>query len=212
MRRPLKPFVTEYKGARRAAPAFGEQNSLVSERPAPKPVEARTQSQPDSDDSYEAAMRAADALFSSSSDRRAESRAEPSPAGPQADVAGFTSPERGGGRILRAIEEPPSPQFAAREAELAPKRRGRKPGSKNKPKIPALTSMNGDFAGTQITPAPVHAVDATIPRSAMPSHRPIAAAAAAAPSLRSERRFPWVRDRLKPGEYWKRRRLPKVCW
>lgn len=204
MRRPLKPFVTEYKGSRRASPPFGEPAPVENERPAPKLAEARPRPEPE--DSYEAAMRAADALFSAPVERKVEAhgKQQENSGQPHTDAPS----ERNGGRILRVIDEAPPPQFAALEAEFAPKRRGRKPGSKNKPKMPALTPafepQAVDHALTVSAAVPQHVT--------APAQRQVVALSDAPPAPRGEKRYPWVRDRLKPGEDWKRRRLPRVCW
>lgn len=204
MRRPLKPFVTEYKGSRRASPQSGEPATFENERSAPKLAEARPRSEPE--DSYEAAMRAADALFSAPVERKVESPREQQEDSGQ-PLAGVPS-ERNGGRILRVIDEAPPPQLAALEAEFAPKRRGRKPGSKNKPKMPALAPASEPRAIEHALP-----ISAVVPQHvAVPTHRQVVALSDATPGPRGEKRFPWVRDRLRPGEDWKRRRLPRVCW
>lgn len=234
MRRPVKPFVTEYKASSRRNPAAsGEQGVFESERPAPKSFDFMQR--PDSDDYYDAAMRAADALFSipssagpAGSNPDGATRDDMSPPPRHFDDEGqpdISFSEKGGGRILRVLDEAPPPEYAALEAELTPKRRGRKPGSKNKPKtaMPAQAALMRDLTPpAPVQPAPV----VTVP--AMPAARKIPALtvqAATKPAsavelapldgdapTRSGKRFSWVRDNLKPGEEWKRRRLPRVCW
>ena len=139
MRRPLKPFVTEYKpSTRRQIPATRHAQSFAVEAASPTPFEGgRHDPTSRGDDSYGAALRAADALFSPPKDK-------PSPSvGPNAgEVAGDAgagrAAGRGSGRILRVIDEPvPEPTGRATDepdGEPTPKRRGRKPGSKNRPK------------------------------------------------------------------------------
>ena len=136
MRRPLKPFVTEYKPSTRRQLAPTRQPQSFATETA-KPVEGgRFDNASRSDDSYEAVMRAADALFSPQKDR-----AQPSSEYVGDDLAetnGSRDAGRGVGRILRAVDEPSRGPMSERmdelEREHAPKRRGRKPGSKNKPK------------------------------------------------------------------------------
>ena len=234
MRRPLKPFVTEYKTPNRRPPAGpSDQPASDTERSPPKLFDMRAK--PDSEDSYEAAMRAADALFSSPS-KPAPVEADEQPAAPamiwsetEADAAVARNGSNGGGRILRVLDETPPPEYAALEAAHAPKRRGRKPGSKNKPKVampaiaPAASETFDDLTGLEEAPkqtsrrARTHAptFDAASPA---PTHlaaravQTVAALPAGASTPRDDKRFSWVRDKLKPGEEWKRRRLPRVCW
>ena len=138
-----------------------------------------------------------------------------------------------GGRILQAIEAAPAEDpFAALEAERAPKRRGRKPGSKNKPKLPgsvsaaALDMATKTLNRSQRTPtqrrasqrldagARTEAIVALLAEPANPA--PIAMPARRTPAVtatagKQRDRFAWVRTKLQPGEKWKRR-LPKVAW
>jgi hypothetical protein len=230
MRRPVKPFVTEYKGPNRrpghpGAAAQRLQSEEFSYATAAQDVFARPA--PDAprnapEDSYEAAMRAADALFAPTAAKAASPVARP-PRIELTAAAAHHQPDteaepanhaHGGGRILRAIDEQPMLDLAEPGAERVPMRRGRKPGSKNKPKAPvfvddapkALPSARpapsapplvfrdapADSAGSAPVPAP-RSREATAYRS------------------RDPLRFAWVRTKLKPGEEWKRR-LPKVCW
>ena len=164
-------------------------------------------------------MRAADALFSGASARSSQTSDQASstqalstddvPAAPPVEA-----PSPTGGRILRAIDEPPDTTLAEIEAERAPKRRGRKPGSKNKPKVQAATPSS------RPAPEPVFDEDdETIPFGESPlAPRPGHSAPRLSPPLafptlvsRGARRFAWVRTKLGPGEQWKRR-LPKVIW
>ena len=145
MRRPLKPFVTEYKPSSRRQSASGRSVQPVEgEGFAPKPNASHRLDAGDrdvnhrSEDSYEAALRAADALFSPA--RKAGTGDDRAADGDEGVEHPQSAPAKGG-RILRVIDEPPSEVLSAMEEE-GPKRRGRKPGSKNKPKIPAT----GDFA------------------------------------------------------------------
>lgn len=232
MRRPMKPFLTEYKSSqRRPKDAFDtSQTSFGSSDTAfdSGGHSPRGNGMP-SEDSYEAAMRAADALFSAPASPKPSTKASikpsPSPATPSTkaffsdasppeeqpfapEAAGRAASAAGGGRILRAIEETPVDPFAALEAERAPKRRGRKPGSKNKPKLP-VTAMDAVVPAhkPKLKPSPRH--EPKIP-VAIPA---ILAAPASPPVMqqRSTERFAWVRTSLRPGEKWKRR-IPKVAW
>ena len=193
--------------------------------------------------SYEAAMRAADALFSprvkagpadGSANGSTNDLANGSPrsAGSgngqgHADGAPAATASEPTGRVLRALDEPePAVEPIA---ELAPKRRGRKPGSVNKPKTPetarrrlsrgsAAAPAAPEADGTMLALDTIESVesvaDAAAPETdaveaaARPPHAPPAAQATA--KLRRDR-FSWVRTKLKPGEKWKRR-LPKVAW
>jgi hypothetical protein len=259
MRRPVKPFVTEYKGnARRPASSAGLSLKLEDEAPSSpsRPAASRSEgsrtsegarhaenqrfngaSQPE--DSYEAALRAADALFSNAPARAAE---EPSAVGGLSDKRRLDTNADGrqasseaavapggptGGRILRVIDEAPPQVLVDLEIERTPKRRGRKPGSKNKPKLapsfaeePAVTRARLEAssaptmsrAGTRKLPAVAPAAEATPTSMAAAAQRPAAPqtqpAAAQRPRLDP---YAWVRTKLKPGERWKRR-LPKVAW
>ena len=239
MRRQSKPFVTEYRASGRRSK---ESATTPAQRDGSRESEGSSLSfqamgrslDAGDDDSYDAVLRAADALFSSGP---GASTAPPSakPTGPVATPAAaavFAAPvpphpeaaltqgkaPTSVGRILRAIEDPISDPFAQREAEFAPKRRGRKPGSKNKPK-PAPVTL-AERAEPAVAAASRAALDpgvswaarvATVaPQAGRPtSHRPIAAPGVAARQTREP--FGWVRTKLRPGERWKRR-LPKVAW
>ncbi len=134
MRRPVKPFVTEYKASnRRLGGRSGEDLFTVpgSGEPAPR---RSSDAAAHGENAYEAAMKAADAIFSPAADRSREVADAPASARGEPPVEGADAPAAAG-RILRAIEEPPPPEVA--EFEEPPRRRGRKPGSKNKPKFVA---------------------------------------------------------------------------
>lgn len=219
MRRPVKPFVTEYRGAGRRQSAAGGQvpkadfSSLDQEPPSPEPRPAfRSVAEP-SEDSYEAALRAADALFSAKSERPGAPAAV---AAPEPDATS-DAPEAhpAGGRILRVLDEPPDPEMLRLEAERAPKRRGRKPGSKNKPKPAAIESESSPASLAHALPAmeaevapPASALPARV--LAMPARLPAVLSSAARPPAAGDK-YAWVRTKLKPGQQWKRR-LPKVAW
>ena len=255
MRRPLKPFVTEYKATNRrpkdGAGLFGaEPEASMTEAPTRKPprgfeTASAKPAQPTrrgeaqrgnesprynggpSEDSYEAAMRAADALFSGAPSNPAPANpahaspthASPSHATPKThevfgELDGATQSAvdpapTGPGRILRVLDEEPDPALLAMEAERTPKRRGRKPGSKNKPKV--AESHLAPALGA--TPERIYAFESRHDHSGVPTHRPPAAKIIFFPPVASRggERFAWVRTKLRPGEAWKRR-LPKVIW
>jgi hypothetical protein len=196
MRRPLKPFVTEYKTGRKAP---GQLDHAGAAEPAQDGLKVRPpRLEPDQDESYEAALRAADALFRPPAEHGPKNqcvegeRTEDAP-------SQTASPLAQGGRILRVIDEEPLSPFAELEARHAPKRRGRKPGSKNKPKAAGVPAVA------------VH--ELPILPLALNGLKPLAPATGAMrPKVGRADRFWWVRDRLRPGEEWKRRRLPRICW
>ncbi len=93
-----------------------------------------------------------------------------------------------------AVRAEPAPIEVSVDEPAA--RRGRKPGSKNKPKPVAMSTLETPVEAVVAVAAP----PATLTEVDMTAdHR--------------QRRdpFPWVRTRLRPGEKWKRR-LPKVAW
>lgn len=261
MRRQVKPFVTEYRGSPRRSKDNHPTGDLQQEVQAPR---SRSFAQADKlfhgdgqDDSYEAALRAADALFDAwpgkaepTHDKGAAGGSEPrtmsqasqaaslfrvpadestremlseddaGTAGEQAERYAASAPRR----ILQAIEPPSEDRFAALEAERAPKRRGRKPGSKNKTKIvagddwttlverpamvkaPALQAIPSPvFDADAFFAEPEHVEtkdDAVVARDVVDEEQPLLR-----PRGRNEK-FNWKRAGLRPGERWKRR-LPK---
>ena len=263
MRRQVKPFVTEYRGSPRRSKDLHPSGDLHQEVQAPR---SRSFAKADKlfhgdgqDDSYEAALRAADALFDAwpgiaepTHDKGAASGSEPRttlqpsqaasifrvPAdesgrevsldddagmvGEQAERHSASAPRR----ILQAIEPPSEDRFAALEAERAPKRRGRKPGSKNKPKIVAGDDWTAAFEkpamvtapALQARPSPVFDADAFFTKAEHVEIEDDATVAVGTvdeeqPMLRSRGRnekFNWKRAGLRPGERWKRR-LPKAA-
>ena len=199
MRRPVKPFVTEYKATNRRPGARGGGDDLFGHQAgehAARETGAREES------AYEAAMKAADALFSPAADRDSPKQSV-LPAN-ETMLADGSVPS---GRILQAIEAARAEPDDA-ESEEAPRKRGRKPGSKNRPKPVTAAPAHEALALASNTSPDVHAAEvgsaeaatASVPARASVPYRP-----------RSTDRFPWVRTKLKPGENWKRR-LPKVCW
>ena len=112
-------------------------------------------------------MRAADALFSPQKEK-----AQPSLQFVGDDFAETNgSRDTGRGRILRAVDEPSGPmneRMEELEREHAPRRRGRKPGSKNKPKAgrptasvltTVATASDAQIADAQATSEPASVVD-----------------------------------------------------
>ena len=252
MRRQVRPFVTEVRATSRRARDGGFTTT--------RPDASREVEQPrgtfngsfidGGDDSYEAALKAADALFSAPRGPQSKTEAAESKPAPAARGAGETrsnaeaafssaktqeallpgqvgdTPEAGG-RILRAIEPIAADPFVALEAERAPKRRGRKPGSKNKPKVSVTAPLSQVPAMAAQAPR-ARTPEASLGVSATRAEAIIAllpdASTSAAPALPIRRRqalpagkakprdhFAWVRTKLRPGEKWKRR-LPKVAW
>ena len=125
MRRPLKPFVTEYKPSSRRQSASGRsvQPAEGEAAFAPKPNGSPRLEASDrdvnhrSEDSYEAALRAADALFSPA--RKAGTGDDRAPDGDEGVEHPRSAPAKGG-RILRVIDEPPSEVLTVMEEERGP--------------------------------------------------------------------------------------------
>lgn len=250
MRRPLKPFITEYKASNRRGHAPSGDAVVAERQPAAERVftserdrfatkafESPNRAEPE--DSYEAAMRAADALFAPRPAEQGQTAPtapldvekvfapKPQTAHPASVEADAPKSERApaperGGRILPALNEPPLSQFAALEEAHAPKRRGRKPGSKNKPRpvAPQQLSFADDVPAEVESVAAQARPDLAAPavkrprrtRAARPLEASEAYLEARIPAPVSRLRFSWLdRKKLKPGEFWKRR-LPKVCW
>ena len=112
MRRPVRPFTVEHKKSGRATTA---QEPAVMEMPAPPPEPERSKPQEGG------RWAAAEALFSIPS--------------PSVEDAPYPEAGAGGtGRILRSLDEPAAPAFVFEDEPI--KRRGRKPGSRNKPRAP----------------------------------------------------------------------------
>ncbi len=263
MRRQVRPFVTEYRGNVRRSKDLHSPVDLQSDSPAPRSrsyAEAeKLFSSETPEDSYEAALRAADALFdasprsteptrspmvaSTSEPRRIMPASSPFRMPPDeatkdifaGEDAGATTEAIEGNaavsprRILQAIEPPTEDRFAALEAEHAPKRRGRKPGSKNKPKI----VVGDDWGAPQQASATVSALPTAASATRVAEREPMSIfmepepdeivddvnglnavdddQAMPQPRGRNDK-FGWKRGAgLRPGERWKRR-LPKAAW
>jgi hypothetical protein len=197
MRRTPRPFVTEFKSraSRSAPPRLREESDAPTPAPTPRPAppvhdfEALSAGAPLD---YEAAMRAADALFAG----RVEvvQSLAPQPEIPQPT-----------GRILPSLIEEPI-FVAPAHVEEAPRRRGRKPILDKLPPVrrvkkPKATEVDFDVdALSWITPD----------EEDEPSVAPVVAGAETGP--RHERRAAMKRReldaKLKPGERWKRRLCP----
>jgi hypothetical protein len=193
MRRTPRPFVTEFKsrGARSTPPRAREE---AADAPAPPPRPAFHEfdfspSAPAPAD-YEAAMRAADALFSS----------RVQVATPIAEQPPTPQPS---GRILPSLIEEPAVVAPAREEE-APRRRGRKRILDKLPPVRRLKRKQAKAA----------ALEAFEPDDAGEGQPAIVAPPVAAPAAhdgapQGERRALRKRHKLdaklKRGERWKRR-------
>lgn len=186
MRRPIRPFTVETKkGARRADKAETTPTPFLELEP--EPVAERQRSTPQ--------MKAAQALFD---------KPAPTPAQPGAPEAGA--------RILRSLIEPPPVLPVPDDFPDEPVRRGRKPGSKNKPREIALLGSkkpelplwldciaNGDVGEQEAASV------------AEPSHEPPAILTAAPLELTSLLRKGRIeRDQMPRGERWKAR-LPRFA-
>ena len=186
MRRPIRPFTVETKkGARRADKTEAAPTPFLELEP--EPIAERKRSTPQ--------MKAAQALFD---------KPAPTPAQPGAPEAGA--------RILRSLIEPPPVLPVFDDFPDEPMRRGRKPGSKNKPREVALVSArkpelplwldctaNGD-AGEQEA--------ATAPEPSRESSAILTAAPLELTSLLRKGRI--ERDQMPRGERWKAR-LPRFA-
>lgn len=189
MRRPVRPFTVEHKKSGRAAPA---PESAVIEMPLPPPEPARTKPLEGG------RWAAAEALFSIP--------APSEPAAPTSQIAPGAT-----GRILPSLDEPPAPVFVFEDE--APKRRGRKPGSRNKaPKIererqgPQTVDnvVRNVFEFWAREDADAESVEQQSPAVVAP------APAAVAPPLELRRRGRLAREELPRSERWKAR-LPRFA-
>ncbi len=189
MRRPVRPFTVEHKKSSRAAPA---QEPPVVEMPSPPPEPVRPKP------TEGGRWAAAEALFSIPA---------PGAAGTPdyASTAGVT------GRILPSLDEPQAPVFVFEDE--APKRRGRKPGSRNKaPKIererqgPQTVDnvVRNVFEFWAREDAGAELVDRESPAVVAPT--PVAVL----PSLELRRRGRLAREELPRGQRWKAR-LPRFA-
>ena len=200
MRQPQKPFSVETRqnGRRKPRPQTMAPRDLFV---GIDPGGSRTQS-------YDAALRAADVLFSGAPARQFE---PPALNTSVVDNGATSAAPRPQGRILRAIEEPtveaPPPVLAP------PVRRGRPPGSKNKtPRSPVARAQceHQPLVETYTTAdelvASLFSADDVVEPVIVKKAVPITL-----PSGGARLRFAWIDKDLGPGERWKRR-LPRVCW
>lgn len=187
MRRPVRPFTVEHKKSGRAAPT--QEAGPVEMPPLPEPAA------PKAVDGGRWA--AAEALFSI-------------PA-PSVTAASVTTASGVTGRILPSLDEPQAPVFVFEDE--APKRRGRKPGSRNKtPKIererhdPQTIDnvVRNVFEFWSREEAAAGAAEGESPAMVAP------APAVVLPPLELRRRGRIAREELPRGERWKAR-LPRFA-
>lgn len=193
MRRPLRPFTVETKKGARRADKPSQPVQAPSPFLEPEPVTERRRSSPQ--------MKAAQALFE---------KPEPARALPGVPEAGA--------RILRSLIEPPPPPLIFDDIADEPKRRGRKPGSKNKPRDVSLSPKT--LARPESFASPKHRskfaafmVDGEAEQPEAPRAQPAPQLAtlqqpADLTSLRRNGRL--SRDQLPRGERWKAR-LPRYA-
>mgnify|MGYP006915176979 CR=1 FL=1 len=186
-RRPIPPFITEFKKPTSRSSASRPPREGVAAAIKPKPAfldpKKFLEDRSDNDDGLEAAMRAADALFSASV--------------PAAHKIDTPAPPTTTGRILPSLIDPEDElTVRLREAETK-RRRGRKP----KADAPSSTAKSE-------RPAPRPRIKPAAP-SAAPSPAPIDAERqilSRNPRVRRPIQERWVfKTELKPGERWKRR-------
>ena len=126
MRKATKAFVTEYRGGKRSSglpkprALFDDSNIFSTDEKPPRDLNDEREA---SEGGYEAALRAADALFSKPALMLAQDQAGAS-----------TAPEK---RVLADLSY--HDPLAERLAAAGAVRRGRKPGTKNRPKAPSET-------------------------------------------------------------------------
>lgn len=205
MRRPQRPFTVERKrGARAAAGDRPQAAPELSdfEPPAPPP-------QP-----FDHARAAAEALFGGAAGaaRRKAAEENPEPASAQELAqtgAALPGAAPGGGRILQSLLEPAG---TTPEAELdpAPRRRGRKPGSRNKAKAPTEAPARARKASAPLFDFEDESEPAVLEMRA-PDRAPGMAATPLAPARLALRRPGRVeRGSLPRSERWKAR-LPSYA-
>lgn len=178
MRRPVRPFTVERKRGSRTGPALREPEDAPQPTLSFEPFPSPEPPTP----TFDAARAAAEALFS----------------------GGARKPDVQG-RILPSLIEPP-PILPEPEPERPTNRRGRKPGSRNKPKVlsgaqPTLTPPAAAFE----EPLAAESIFAEVD----PPPAPAAAAAPAKP-LVLRRRGRLARAELARGDRW-RARLPRFA-
>lgn len=199
MRRQIRPFTVERKrNARAPAPETPESGIEKDSSPAPlAPEPPQPLLAPKKTDAPRWA--AAEALFSTPAPAAA---AAPSPA---------SAP--GAGRILPSLDEPAPVLHPSYDVDEAPKRRGRKPGSRNKPRnMPRDPQQGPKTIGTVMRDLfEFWAKEDAENGDARTSEPPAAAPDGAAPApLALRRRGRAVRDELPRGQRWKAR-LPRFA-
>lgn len=195
MRRQIKPFTVERKrNARAAGPETADSGAARDSIPAPPAPEApQLLVAPKRSDAPRWA--AAEALFSTPAPTWA---GPPGPAGAPAS-----------GRILPSLDEPAPVLHPSYDVDEPPKRRGRKPGSRNKPRDPQQgpktigTVMRDLFEFWAKEDAESGVARTSEPPAAAPDD-----AAPAPPGLRRRGRV--ERDELPRGQRWKAR-LPRFA-
>ena len=237
MRRQLKPFVTEYRGTGRRgreplalrgepeAPRVADPGQDVFRTERARPDRSKTEG---SVGGYEAALKAADALFAVRKPAQASAQSEADPfstdangAAPDAALASSVGGPAGR-RILQAIDQPASQPVAGQSDAVRPGVAHPGPAQAE----PALCDAAADYVvakpsarrgrkpGMKNKPKPDASlvVEADIAGDDRPEQAaPDLVLVDALPDHRRRDPFPWVRTRLGPGEKWKRR-LPKVAW
>lgn len=195
MRRPIRTFTIERK--RPARIVMSNEAPLLDLAPPPPPPEPMPANRP-------AVPRwaAAEALFA------------PQPAPPAPSAKNGSAPVTG--RILQSLVEPPATPIPDLEEDM-PKRRGRKPGSRNKARVP-LHTPDAQDAGAH-GPRTIEKVmrnlfefwvaEEDAPAVEGAEERAPAAAPSAQP-LQLRRRSRIAREKLPRGERWKAR-LPKFA-
>lgn len=225
MRRQIRPFTVERKRSGRQAGT----EAMLPDPPvsSPEPMPVKTFDAPRETPRDAPRWAAAEALFST-----------PAPEARKESTGAADSPASTG-RILQSLVEPPAPApaYAVEDAPGsysgmdAPKRRGRKPGSRNKT-AQARNPAKGDEQGPKTIdhvmrnlfefwadedeqPAEAQAAPQTAPLAA-PGAPQVAAPAspvardAAAEPLRSPRRGRALREEFPRGQRWKAR-LPRFA-
>lgn len=186
-RRPILPFITEFKkpASRSSASRPAREGGAATDRPKPAFLDPKKflDDRSENDDGLEAAMRAADAIFSinAAGASEIETQAPPAPKG----------------RILRSLIDPEDElTIRLREAE-AKRRRGRKPKNAA-PSSSARTERPTRRPKIKLAPPPPIDAERQIPSRNPPARRSI--------------RLRWVlKTELRPGERWKRRLLRRAA-
>ncbi|MBX9760032.1 MAG: hypothetical protein K2Y29_14740 [Beijerinckiaceae bacterium] len=199
MRRPIRTFTIERKRPPRITILNDQPLFDLTPPPPPAPPAENRPSVP--------RWAAAEALFAP------QPQASPSSSSKNGASAPIT------GRILQSLVEPPAPQVPD-FAEDMPKRRGRKPGSRNKARIPLhpADAQDMDAQGPRTIEkvmrnlfefwAAEDDAPATEAVAVAPSQTPVAVTPA--PALQLRRRARIAREELPRGERWKAR-LPKFA-